>query len=137
MRRRLLLAIVLVGVTVCAACAPKPAVVEEPKKPRLEKFPADAVLWEGPMPDGVESLALLEKDGVLTKNREPDEDTARWWPYSMDQWGLARTDLDTLLGPHAGRTIRVKGHFKKIYDHGTWVYEVEPVKITALADAPK
>jgi len=120
------------------SCAPKPSgPPEAPKPPKLERLPANAVLWEGPMPDGVESTALLEKDGVLTKNKEPDEDVARWWPYAIDYWGIARTDLEPLLAPHVGRTIRVRGHYKKIYDHGTWVYEVEPVTITALADPAK
>lgn len=134
MSRRL--ATVAIAAAFLASCAPKPgAVVDQPKTPALERLPADAVLWEGAMPDGVDSTTLLEKDGVLTKNAEPAEDAARWWPYAIDYWALARTDLDTLLAPHVGRSIRVRGHYKKIYDHGTWIYEVEPVRITALADA--
>ena len=119
------------------SCAPKPGpVVESPKKkPALERLPADAVLWEGPALEGVEPLALLEKDGVLTRNKDR-EDGGRFWPYAIDQWGLARSDLATLLGPHVGRTVRVKGHYKKTYADGTWFYEVEPIRITALADPP-
>lgn len=127
-------------VVVACACAPKPVEItaEKPaRKPTLERLPADAVLWEGPTPPGVDEMALLEKDGILTKNKEPDEDSASYWPFAVDYWGLARTDLATLLEPHVGRTVRVRGHYKKIYDQGAWVYEVEPVTITALAEPPK
>lgn len=139
MRRLTVLPIALA--VLLAACAPKPAGTasgsETPKRQKrlkLERLPADAVLWEGELPEGVERTALLEKEGVLTRTKEPTGDTARWWPYSVDYWGLARTDLETLLEPHVGRTVRVSGHYKKIYSNGTWIYEVEPVKITALAE---
>jgi hypothetical protein len=135
MRRLALLPVALV--VLLASCAPKPAGTTSgsPKRPKLESLPADAVLWEGELPAGVDRAALLDKEGVLTRTKEPTGDAARWWPYSLDYWALTRTDLETLLEPHVGRTVRVTGHFKKIYTDGTWIYEVDPVKITALADA--
>jgi hypothetical protein len=33
--------------------------------------------------------------------------------------------------------VRIEGHFKKTWNDGAWTYEVDPVKITALADAPR
>lgn len=136
MRRLALLPIALSALLV--SCAPKPAgtASDPPKRPKLERLPADALLWEGELPEGVDRAALLEKEGVLDRTKEPTEDTGRWWPYSVDYWGIARTDLATLLEPHVGRKVRVTGHYKKIYTDGTWIYEVEPVKITALAEKP-
>lgn len=140
MRRFVLVPMAAAALVAAAACAPKPGATagSAPKRLKLERLPADAVLWEGELPEGVERSALLEKDGVLSRTKEPaaDEDTVRWWPYSLDYWGLTRTDLETLLDPHVGRTVRVTGHFKKIYSDGAWIYEVDPVKITALADKP-
>ena len=138
MRRVALLPIAFAALL--SSCAPRSAATVEGEaparrpEPKLERLPADAVLWEGDLPEGVDRTALLEKEGVLTRTNKPSEEAGRWWPYSVDYWGLARTDLETLLEPHVGRTVRVAGHYKKIYGNGTWVYEVEPVKITALAD---
>jgi hypothetical protein len=138
MRRHALPLVALLALL--AACAPKPAGTAgdtpRKKRPPQERLPANAVLWEGELPEGVDRAALLDKDGVLTRTKEPTGDTVRWWPYSVDYWGLTRTDLETLLEPHVGRTVRVTGHYKKIYSGGTWIYEVDPVKITALADVP-
>lgn len=134
MRRPALLPIAL---TALVACAPKPTATasDPPERPKLERLPADARLWEGELPEGVDRAALLDKEGVLTRTKEPTtEDTGRWWPYSVDYWGIARTDLGTLLEPHVGRKVRVTGHYKKIYTDGTWIYEVEPVTITALTE---
>jgi hypothetical protein len=120
------------------SCGPKLALLgasDPPKKTKLEALPADAVLWQGDPVTPFDASATLVKEGVLVRTREPEE-TARYWPFSMDYWGISRTDLEPLLAPHVGRTIRVEGHFKKTYDEATWIYEVDPVKITALAGDP-
>lgn len=134
--------LVLAAAVVLGACGPKPPGPAEPAKPKLpalEPLPADALLWEGELPPGVDKSALLEKDGVLVRTPEPppDADTVRTFPFSLDYWLIGRTDLETLLAPHVGRRVRVTGHFKKTWDDGTWSYEVAPVRIVALADAPK
>lgn len=130
---------ILASVLLSSGCAAKldssATAGGEKKPPKHEKLPADAVLWEGELGTPVDSTQLLEKDGILVRTKEPEE-TGRYWPFSMDYWGIARTDVETLLAPHVGRRIRVKGHFKKTYDDATWAYEVDPVKITALADEP-
>ena len=127
-----------------AACAskapPSPAPdattpAPSPTAATLERLPADALLWEGDVPAGVEASRILEKTGVLRRMPEPTGETvARWWPFAIDYWALRRTDLETLLAPHVGRTIRVTGHYTKTWDDGAWIHEVEPVKIVAVAD---
>ena len=122
---------------VLAACGPKTgAGTGTGADPVLEPLPADAVLWEGESPADVPASAILEKVGFLRRTKPPptDVDRARWWPFSLDYWGVTRTDLETLLAPHVGRKVRVIGHYKKIYDDGEWIYEVDPVRIIALAD---
>lgn len=106
----------------------------EPKK-KKDALPADAVLWQGEPMTPFDASSKLVKDGVLVRTKVPEE-TGRYWPFSMDYWGIVRSDLEELLAPHVGRRVRIEGHFKKIYDDATWVYEVDPVKITALADEP-
>lgn len=139
----------LAWLLLASACAPKagpaadgatsaPEATETPPPPKLERLPVDALLWEGPAPEGVEASQILDKTGTLTRMTAPKgEAVARWWPFAIDYWAIRRTDLEPLLAPHVGRTVRVTGHFVKIYDDGSWIYEVEPVKIVAVADPPE
>lgn len=133
----------LVGVA--AACGPKVETASSPggsatapRPSQRDRLPADAVLWEGEALAGVDTSRILEKTGTLTRLAEPTEGAmVRWWPFAIDYWAIMRTDLELLLAPHVGRTIRVTGHFTKTYDDGNWIHEVAPVKIVAVADPPE
>lgn len=110
------------------AAAPTPAATPAP-------MPFAAILWKVETPaDGDRALRLDEKDGVLKRPELKDE--GRTWPFSIDYWGIARTDVDALLAPYVGRRVRVRGIYKKIDVHGQWHYEVDPETITLLPDAP-
>ena len=136
MRTRALAMLLAIGLGASSCGAKIPLIgASEPKKKKKDALPADAVLWTGEPMTPFDASSKLVKDGVLVRTKEPEE-TGRYWPFSMDYWGIVRSDLEELLAPHVGRRIRIEGHFKKIYDDATWVYEVDPVKITALADEP-
>lgn len=135
MKRAMILA---VPVLLLAAC-PKPA---PPASPSATPAPAahmpfEAKVWTVEKPLDVDRNSLLEKDGILKRPKpSTDDDSGRAWPFAIDYWGIARTDLEALLAPYVGRPVRIRGHFKKIDTHGQWTYEVEPESIVLLPDAP-
>src|SRR5437762_2563223 len=79
----------------------------------------------------IDPKKVHDREGILKKTPLPDSGEAQtgYWPWSMDYWGIMRTDLEELLKPYAGRTVRVEGEFRKIYAHDRYIYEVDPVRI--------
>lgn len=128
-RATLLLVLLAAGCRHAAppAAAPLPATTPPP-------MPFAAVLWKAEKPaEDDRALRLDEKEGILKRPELKEE--GRTWPFAIDYWGIARTDVDALLSPYVGRRIRVRGIYKKIDVHGQWRYEVEPETITLLPDA--
>ncbi len=92
------------------------------------------LLWKADRPLDVDKSLLLVKEGTLKKVAPPQNtDTAtRYYPFAIDYWGITRTDLSPILEKNVGKPVRIKGHYRKIYDDGEWAYEVDPLSIVLL-----
>lgn len=104
-----------------------------------DELPAKAtLLWKAEQPLDVPKDKILAKEGVLKKVAPPEDvaDSVRYYPYAIDYWGITRTDLAALLEKNVGKPVRVKGHYRKIFNDGTWTYEVDPVSIVLLPSLP-
>ncbi|HVO30896.1 MAG TPA: hypothetical protein VMV18_09170 [bacterium] len=138
-RRLAAAALSLLGAAGCGpkatrARAPAPAAAASPAPHHAEvTATVEITLWSAEKPFERLTPGLVERDGILRKTPPASgETTARSWPYSLDQWGIARMELGPLLGPYEGAAIRVRGVYRKIQVEGTWHYEVDPDRIVLL-----
>jgi hypothetical protein len=118
------------------SCGPKPVAASAtgPAKTKPVSMPIAVVVWRRETPfDAATAMKTEAKDGVLRRTKMPEDDSAgHVWPFSFEYWGIARSDLENLLGPYTGRPVRVHGIYKKISYHDTTAYEVDPDLIELL-----
>lgn len=130
--------LLLVG-CLLAGCGPRkapssPTGGTAPTPPPSEHLAVEAVIWTAESSE-IDPHRILDKEGTLRRTAAPDpeaEGQVKYWPFSLDYWGIMRTDLEDVLKPYIGRTVRVEGEFRKTYAHEKWLYEVDPVRITLL-----